>query len=176
MNKNKSTLSNRFKYLLLGAGLIIGISSGLVSCGGQQVKKEVKPDTVMRVDTETPEQKAKREALLKDIVENGEALVKATFPGGGDEALKAQIIKNIEFKDPKKAKTYKGEIPIRYMVKKDGVLGQFTLMKTIDGDCDMALIKAMGKIRGTKFTPAQNKEGRIVAAWDTITIQFPIVK
>ena len=161
----------RVKYALMGVSLLCCL--GLVSCGEKEKgKPQIYADghAVGQVCEQPVE---KNDAATARLVENKDASVPASYPGG-DEALKAFIKENIVFKDAEKAKTYKGIIPIRYKVKEDGSLGQFTLQATIDADCDHALIMAMSKAKG--FKAALDQDGKPLSAWLTVDIEFPIEK
>ncbi len=70
---------------------------------------------------------------------------------GGDAA----ILKHLKYPEIALKAQIEGQVVIQFVVSKEGVPGQFNIIKTLNKACDEAAIEALKKVR---FTPAKQRD------------------
>lgn len=71
--------------------------------------------------------------------------IPASFPGG-DKALTAYIQKNLKYPQPSINNGIEGVVNVKFLVKTDGALGDFTIVRLVDPDLEaeaVRLVKGM---------------------------------
>jgi periplasmic protein TonB len=93
------------------------------------------------------------------------------FFHGGDEALTDYIQARIQY--PKEAKNngIEGTVYIRFVVTKNGTIGETQIMRTVDPNLEMEAIRVIRNL--PKWTPGK-KDGKHVNVWFIIPVKFKL--
>ena len=103
--------------------------------------------------------------ILENVVEQ-----KAQYPGGENALLKF-IADNLKYPSIALEQELQGVVIVRFVVEKDGSVGDVTVRKSLSDECDEAAIKVVKKL--PKFIPAKS-QGNPVRVWYTLPIRFRI--
>jgi protein TonB len=103
--------------------------------------------------------------ILENIVEQ-----KAQFPGGENALLKF-VADNLKYPSIALEQELQGIVIVRFVVEKDGSVGDVTVRKSLSEECDAAAIKVVKQL--PKFIPAKS-QGNPVRVWYTLPIRFRI--
>lgn len=94
----------------------------------------------------------------------------AEFPGGQD-ALNKWIGSHIRYPEAAQQNEISGRVIVRFVVERDGIIGQATIVKGVDKDLDreaLRLVKSM-----PKWQPGKNN-GQAVRSYSTLPITFKL--
>lgn len=114
-------------------------------------------DAVRKVDTE--------------IYSESGVAVMAQFPGG-EQALIAFMNKTVKYPQIAVEQDLQGTVFLRFVVEKDGSVGEVRVMKSLSKECDQAAITALKK--APRFSPAKNERGEPVRVWFKFPVRFEI--
>jgi protein TonB len=103
--------------------------------------------------------------ILENIVEQ-----KAQFPGGENALLKF-VADNLKYPSIALEQELQGIVIVRFVVEKDGSVGEVTVRKSLSEECDAAAVKVVKQL--PKFIPAKS-QGNPVRVWYTLPIRFRI--
>jgi len=108
-------------------------------------------------------QQAPREVLTK--------VDEPATPAAGIAAFGQRISQVLEYPDDARKKGIEGKVFVEFVVKEDGKLSEFKVVKGIDPDCDAAAVKAMMQMEAWK--PARHN-GKAVAQLMVFPIYFKL--
>ncbi len=115
-------------------------------------------------------QQAVRSADNEIYSESGVAVM-AQFPGG-EAALIAFMNKTVVYPSIAIEQELQGTVTLRFVVEKDGSIGDVRVVKGLSRECDQAAITALKK--APRFSPAKNEHGDPVRVWFTFPVKFKI--
>lgn len=115
--------------------------------------------------TKTATGQNQKEILANELIDE-----EATYPGGESGLLK-DISTNLKYPVIAAEMKTQGTVVLRFIIKKNGSIGDIVIRKGLTKECDQAAINAVKKLR--KFTPAKHK-GTPVAVWFSLPIRFRI--
>ena len=92
------------------------------------------------------------------------------FPGGDREFLKF-VQENLRYPIEAQKKGIQGTVRIRFVVEKDGSIGEVQITRSLDPECDQAAAEAIKK--SPKWIPGKAK-GQDVSVWYNIPVRFEL--
>lgn len=107
-----------------------------------------------------------------EIFSESGVAVMAQYPGG-EAALIAFINKTVVYPQSAIYQNLQGTVNLRFVVEKDGSIGDIRVVKSLSRECDAAAIAALRK--AARFTPAKNERGEPVRVWFNFPVKFQIV-
>ena len=108
--------------------------------------------------------------LEEEVVENSIVEVPASYPGG-DAALLKFVSENLIYPIEARNAGLQGTVVLRFIIEKDGSIGQIVVRKSLSKECDQAAAQVVRKLK--RFTPAE-QQGHKMKVWYTIPIRFSI--
>lgn len=165
LQNSRTAFSNRTYHgdaggtVVATAGMNVGGTSHDPNAGRGQIggKGTSTGDAVRKVDTEI-------------YSENGVAVM-AQFPGG-EAALIAFMNKTVKYPQIAVEQELQGTVYLRFVVEKDGSIGEVRVTKSLSKECDQAAIVALKK--APRFSPAKNERGEPVRVWFNFPVRFEI--
>ena len=121
---------------------------------GQVVVKEPEPEVV----------KPKEEEIFVAVEQQAE------FPGG-QAALMKWLSNNIRYPESAQQNDIQGRVVVKFVVEKDGSIGQATIAKGVDKDLDREAIRVVKKM--PKWQPGKNN-GVAVRSYFTLPVTFKL--
>ncbi len=115
-------------------------------------------------------QQAVRNTDTEIYSESGVAVM-AQFPGG-ESALIAFMSRTVKYPQIAIDQDLQGTVYLRFVVEKDGSIGQVRVTKSLSKECDQAAITALKK--APRFSPAKNERGEPVRVWFNFPVKFEI--
>lgn len=103
-----------------------------------------------------------------EIVDHSLVEEQPQYPGG-DMVIFNDIFSNLVYPTIAQKQELQGTVFIRFVVEKDGSIGETKVEKSLSPECDKAAISAIKKLK--KFTPG-NKNGKPVRVWFRLPIRF----
>ena len=94
----------------------------------------------------------------------------AEYPGG-EQALLAFVRSNCVYPAIAQEQDIQGTVQLRFVVEKDGSVGEVRVTKSLHPACDKEAIRVVKKLK--RFTPAK-QQGHPVRAWFTLPVRFSI--
>ena len=92
------------------------------------------------------------------------------FPGGDTEFLKL-VQSNLIYPIEAQKKGIKGIVRLRFVIKKDGSIGEIKIDRSLSPECDEAAVEAIKK--SPKWIPGEQK-GQAVDVWYSIPVRFEL--
>jgi protein TonB len=92
----------------------------------------------------------------------------AQFPGG-QAALSKWLSSHINYPQAAADNDIQGKVTVKFVVEKDGHVGEVVLLKGVDKDLDREAIRVVKSM--PKWQPAKNN-GVVVRSWFTLPVQF----
>ncbi len=92
------------------------------------------------------------------------------FPGG-EAALMKYIDSHINYPPEAAKNNVKGVVIVRFVVKKDGSIGEVKVVRSVDKDLDKEAIRVVKSM--PKFTPGR-QDGKAVNVWFTLPVTFTL--
>lgn len=120
----------------------------------QVVVKEPEPEVV----------KPKEEEIFVAVEQQAE------FPGG-QAALRKWLSNNIRYPESAQQNDIQGRVVVKFVVEKDGSIGQATIAKGVDKDLDREAIRVVKKM--PKWQPGKNN-GVAVRSYFTLPVTFKL--
>ena len=105
----------------------------------------------------------KEEEIYENIVEQP-----AQFPGG-ESALQNYISKNTKYPSIAQEQGLEGTVHLRFVVEKDGRVGNVTVLKGLSKECDREAVRVIKSL--PRFTPAR-QQGHPVRVYYTIPVRY----
>lgn len=105
----------------------------------------------------------KEEEIYENIVEQP-----AQFPGG-ESALLSYIAKNTKYPSIAQEQGLEGTVNLRFVVEKDGRVGNVTVLKSLSKECDREAVRVIKSL--PRFTPAR-QQGHPVRVYYTIPVRY----
>lgn len=90
---------------------------------------------------------------------------------GGEFALYKYVTEHIQYPANAKAKNIKGRVILRFVVKKDGSVGDVEVMRSVDSELDAEAVRVVKTL--PKFTPA-TQDGKPVNVYYVLPVAFKI--
>ncbi len=128
-----------------------------------EMADEVTDEEAVNNDIEDAVDKATEEVVDNAIVEDP-----AAYPGG-EAALLSFVEKNLVYPAAAKRNDIQGTVVLRFMIKKDGSVGDVEVVKSLSKECDQAAVDVVKKLK--RFVPAR-QQGRPVCVWFRFPIRF----
>ena len=131
------------------------------------------------VDADDNANKAQEDIVITDVgnetVEEEEEIFifveeSASFPGGED-ALQAYLIKNIQYPDMARDNNITGTVVIKFVVEKDGSITKASVLREIGGGCGKEALRVVNSM--PKWKPGK-QSGRSVRSEFTLPVQFEL--
>ncbi|MGN0086743.1 MAG: energy transducer TonB [Alloprevotella sp.] len=107
----------------------------------------------------------KEEEILENVVEQP-----AQFPGG-EGALINYVNSHVKYPQIAIDQDLQGVVLLRFVVEKNGSVGDVIVKKSLSKECDAAAIKVVKSL--PKFIPAKS-QGHPVRVWFTLPVRFQI--
>ncbi|MBP3228873.1 MAG: energy transducer TonB [Bacteroidaceae bacterium] len=166
LQDSRAAFSNRTYHgdaggtVVATAGMNVGGTShdpnaGRGVIGGKGTSTGV--EAVRKVDTE--------------IYSESGVAVMAQFPGG-EKALLDYLGKNIKYPAIAVEQDLQGTVNLRFVVEKDGSVGDVRVIKSLSKECDAEAIRVLK--RAPRFSPAKNERGEPVRVWFSLPVRFEI--
>ncbi|MDR3061787.1 MAG: energy transducer TonB [Dysgonamonadaceae bacterium] len=92
------------------------------------------------------------------------------YPGGTNEFLKF-VQSNVVYPVIAQEQGIHGTVRLRFVVEKDGSIGEVQIIRSVDPNCDKEAIKAVKK--SPKWIPGK-QNGRAVAVWFNVPVRFEL--
>lgn len=92
------------------------------------------------------------------------------YPGGEMEILRS-LAQNLEYPVKAQEQGIQGRVIVKFVVEKDGSIGETKIGKSLSPECDKAAIDAVKKLK--RFTPGK-QNGEPVRVWYRIPVNFRI--
>lgn len=92
------------------------------------------------------------------------------YPGGVNEFLKF-VQSNVVYPVIAQEQGIHGTVRLRFVVEKDGSIGEVQIIRSLDPNCDKEAIKAVKK--SPKWIPGK-QNGRAVAVWFNVPVRFEL--
>lgn len=108
--------------------------------------------------------------LEEEVVDNSIVEVPASYPGG-DAAVLKFVSENLIYPIEARNAGLQGTVVLRFIIEKDGSIGQIVVRKSLSKECDQAAAQVVSKLK--RFTPAE-QQGHKVKVWYTLPIRFSI--
>ena len=96
----------------------------------------------------------------------------AEFPGG-QGALMKFLSNNIRYPESAQQNDIQGRVIVKFVVEKDGSIGNVTVVKGVDRDLDREAIRVVKKM--PRWQPGKNN-GVAVRSWFTLPVTFKLQK
>lgn len=106
----------------------------------------------------------------EEILDNEIIEQQATFPGG-EAALLAYVNKNVKYPSIALEQELQGTVLVRFVVQKDGSVGDVKVLKSLSKECDREAIRVVKSL--PRFTPAR-MQGRAVPVYFKLPIRYMI--
>ncbi|MDX9945720.1 MAG: energy transducer TonB [Bacteroidales bacterium] len=90
---------------------------------------------------------------------------------GGDKGLLNYLKENTRYPESSKLSGTQGKVLIRFAVEADGTVGRASVLKGADPDLDQEALRVVSSLPA--FEPGR-KDGKAVAVWYTIPIEFKL--
>lgn len=94
-----------------------------------------------------------------------------TYPGG-QKALMQYIADSIKYPQKAKEEGIQGRVVVRFVVKKNGTVGEVQVLRGVSEELDMEAIRVIKSIKG--FTPGK-QNGKPVNVWFIYPVTFKIM-
>ena len=88
---------------------------------------------------------------------------------GGDAALLRDVAENLKYPKEAMEKGTMGRVVLRFVVNRDGSIGDAMVVQSVSPECDQAAIQALSGLR--RFEPGRDK-GKPVRVWYSLPITF----
>lgn len=108
--------------------------------------------------------------LEEEVVDNSIVEVPASYPGG-DAAVLKFVSENLIYPIEARNAGLQGTVVLRFIIEKDGSIGQIVVRKSLSKECDQAAAQVISKLK--RFTPAE-QQGHKMKVWYTLPIRFSI--
>ena len=108
--------------------------------------------------------------LEEEVVDNSIVEVPASYPGGEAAVLKF-VSENLIYPIEARNAGLQGTVVLRFIIEKDGSIGQIVVRKSLSKECDQAAAQVVSKLK--RFTPAE-QQGHKMKVWYTLPIRFSI--
>ena len=108
--------------------------------------------------------------LEEEVVDNSIVEVPASYPGG-DAAVLKFVSENLIYPIEARNAGLQGTVVLRFIIEKDGSIGQIVVRKSLSKECDQAAAQVVSKLK--RFTPAE-QQGHKMKVWYTLPIRFSI--
>ena len=108
--------------------------------------------------------------LEEEVVDNSIVEVPASYPGG-DAAVLKFVSENLIYPIEARNAGLQGTVVLRFIIEKDGSIGQIVVRKRLSKECDQAAAQVVSKLK--RFTPAE-QQGHKMKVWYTLPIRFSI--
>ena len=108
--------------------------------------------------------------LEEEIVDNSIVEVPASYLGG-DAAVLKFVSENLIYPIEARNAGLQGTVVLRFIIEKDGSIGQIVVRKSLSKECDQAAAQVVSKLK--RFTPAE-QQGHKMKVWYTLPIRFSI--
>ncbi|MDR1369383.1 MAG: energy transducer TonB [Dysgonamonadaceae bacterium] len=108
------------------------------------------------------------EPVKEQVHEHAEQMPE--YPGGPNEFLKF-VQSNVTYPMIAQEQGIHGVVRLRFVVEKDGSIGEVQILRSVDPNCDKEAIKAVKK--SPKWIPGK-QNGRAVAVWYNIPVRFEL--
>lgn len=108
--------------------------------------------------------------LEEEVVDNSIVEVPASYPGG-DAAVLKFVSENLIYPIEARNAGLQGTVVLRFIIEKDGSIGQIVVRKSLSKECDQAAAQVVSKPK--RFTPAE-QQGHKMKVWYTLPIRFSI--
>lgn len=115
---------------------------------------------------ESPELPVDRSAATETPLSQAETMPE--YPGGF-EALSQDLGNAIVYPESAKAEGIEGTVMVKFVVAKDGSVGNISVAKSVNEALDAAAVEAVGKLK--RFVPGEN-EGETVAVEMVLPVAF----
>lgn len=166
LSSSRAAFSNR-TYAGDAGGTVVATAGMMV--GGTSHDANAGRGTIGGRGTSTGTQ-AVRQADTEIYSESGVAVM-AQFPGG-EGALIAFMNKTVKYPQIAIEQDLQGIVYLRFVVEKDGRVGDVRVTKSLSKECDAAAIAALKK--APRFSPAKNEHGDPVRVWFNLPVKFEI--
>ena len=108
--------------------------------------------------------------LEEEVVENSIVEVPASYPGG-EAALLKFVSENLIYPIEARNAGVQGTVVLRFIIEKDGSIGQIVVRKSLSKECDQAAAQVVRKLK--RFTPAE-QQGHKLKVWYILPVRFSI--
>ncbi|MDE6533246.1 MAG: energy transducer TonB [Muribaculaceae bacterium] len=135
---------------------------GVVNQEGSDDADKFKAVQEQVVVKEPEPEKPKEEEIFQAVEQNAE------FPGG-QAALMKFLKDNIRYPEAAQQNDIQGRVIVRFVVEKDGSIGQITIMKGVDKDLDREALRVVKKM--PKWQPGKNN-GVAVRSYFNLPVTF----
>ena len=92
------------------------------------------------------------------------------FPGG-EAALMKYLKSHINYPPEAAKNNVKGKVVVRFVVKKDGSIGEVKVVHSLEKDLDKEAVRVVKSL--PKFTPGRH-DGQAVSVWYTLPVSFKL--
>ena len=103
-----------------------------------------------------------------EIVEQSIVEEQPQYPGG-EMAILKDLFSNFVYPTKAQEQGIQGRVSIKFVVEKDGSIGETKVEKSLSPECDKAAISAIKKLK--KFVPGK-QNGKPVRVWYRLPIRF----
>ncbi len=137
---------------------------GVVNQEGSDDADKFKAVVEQVVVKEPEPEKPKEEEIFQAVEQQAE------FPGG-TEALMKWLSQNIRYPEAAQQNDIQGRVVVRFVVEKDGSIGQATIAKGVDKDLDREALRVVNKM--PKWQPGKNN-GIAVRSYFNLPVTFKL--
>ena len=148
---------------------VVGIKNVFTGTDEGKFTEDLKQGQVAS-NRNTPPVVAAAPVEKKEVLDNSQVDVQASFPGG-DTALRTFIGKNTKYPEIAQEQGLQGVVKLRFKVDTDGSVSAVTVRKSLSRECDAAAIDVFKKL--PRFTPAK-MNGKPVPVWFTMDVRFQL--
>ena len=137
---------------------------GVVNQEGSDDADKFKAVQEQVVVKEPEPEKPKEEEIFQAVEQQAE------FPGGMP-ALMSWLSKNLQYPQSAQENNVQGRVIVRFVVEKDGSIGNVNIVKGVDKDLDREALRVVKKMQ--KWQPAKNN-GVTVRSYFTLPVTFKL--
>ncbi len=167
MNTKKSTTKAYLKYILfvpvIVALLLVNQSKVEATPAIPEVLINYVENPVFEASKQTPTKPAKEK-----VYEHAEVMPQ--YPGG-DAAFLEFVQKNVVYPTKAQDQGTHGTVRLRFVVAKDGSVGEIQVLRSLDPECDKAAAAAIKKSQN--WIPGKDG-GQPVAVWYNVPVRFEL--
>lgn len=128
--------------------------------------KAVQQQVVVKEPEPVKVEKPKEDQIFTAVEQNAE------FPGG-QAALAKWLSSHIRYPEAAQVNEVQGRVIVRFVVERDGSVGQATIMKGVDKDLDREALRVVKSM--PKWQPGKNN-GQAVRSYFTLPVTFKLQK